>query len=187
MSDEYNHRSSFEVYPEHRPERSEGSSEGPSEKLQPEAKLQASAHCPIQEDIESETRIVQDHSSGVIRSFRRIRLLMKSCSKCPHERDCIFIQSFNEIVQQAIQEIADEKPLEVFDEAGNRRYDSGSISYNKLRMEARKWLAAKYLPRVYGDRQILAGDAENPVEIKQDASVFEAILQNLELQKQAKK
>jgi hypothetical protein len=86
-----------------------------------------------------------------------------------------------------IQEIADEKPLEVFDEAGNRRYDSGSISYNKLRMEARKWLAAKYLPRVYGDRQILAGDAENPVEIKQDASVFEAILQNLELQKQTKK
>jgi hypothetical protein len=54
-------------------------------------------------------------------------------------------------------------------------------------MEARKWLAAKYLPRVYGDRQILAGDAENPVEIKQDASVFEAILQNLELQKQTKK
>ena len=96
MNDENNQRSSFER----------------SEKLQPEAKLQASAQCPIQEDIESETRIVQDHSSGVIRSFRRIRILMKSCSKCPHERDCIFIQSFNEIVQQAIQEIADEWHLD---------------------------------------------------------------------------
>ena len=85
-----------------------------------------------------------------------------------------------------IQEIADEKPLEVFDEAGNRRYDSGSISYNKLRMEARKWLAAKYLPRVYGDRQILAGDAENPVAHKVSFEAFDTLIETLEARRQDK-
>lgn len=85
-----------------------------------------------------------------------------------------------------IQEIADQEPLKVFDEQGNQRYDSGSISYNKLRMEARKWLAAKYLPRVYGDRNILAGDAEAPLEVKQDNSIFETILSNMELKRQSK-
>ena len=85
-----------------------------------------------------------------------------------------------------IQEIADQEPLKVFDEQGNQRYDSGSISYNKLRMEARKWLAAKYLPRVYGDRNILAGDPEAPLEVKQDNSIFETILSNLELKRQTK-
>lgn len=87
-----------------------------------------------------------------------------------------------------IQEIADSEPLKVFDEQGNKRYDSGSISYNKLRMEARKWLAAKYLPRVYGDRQILAGDEDNPVHVNSNVGeVFDGIIKNLELMRQVKK
>lgn len=83
-----------------------------------------------------------------------------------------------------IQEIADETPLEVFDEAGNKRYDSGSISHNKLRVEARKWLAAKYLPRVYGDRQILAGDADSPVELNHNGAIFDGILTHMQLKRQ---
>jgi hypothetical protein len=47
-------------------------------------------------------------------------------------------------------------------------------------------LAAKYLPRVYGDRNILAGDPEAPIEVKQDNSIFETILSNLELKRQTK-
>jgi hypothetical protein len=53
-------------------------------------------------------------------------------------------------------------------------------------MDGRKWLAAKYLPKVYGERQILAGDADSPLELKVDTSVFDAVLKNIELTKQAK-
>ncbi len=87
-----------------------------------------------------------------------------------------------------IQEIADSEPLKVFDDQGNQRYDAGSISYNKLRMEARKWLAAKYLPKVYGEKQILAGDEDSPLKVESNAGeIFDKILQNLELTRQVKK
>jgi hypothetical protein len=85
-----------------------------------------------------------------------------------------------------IAEIIDEEPLAVYDDAGNKKYDSGSIAHKRLRMDGRKWLAAKYLPKVYGERQILAGDAENPLEVKANTEVFDTLLQTLELQRQAK-
>ena len=74
----------------------------------------------------------------------------------------------------------------MFDDQGNKRYDSGSIAHKRLRMDGRKWLAAKYLPKVYGDRQILAGDAESPIEVKSNTEIFDALLQNLELVQQTK-
>jgi hypothetical protein len=85
-----------------------------------------------------------------------------------------------------IAEIIDEEPLPVFDDQGNKRYDSGSIAHKRLRMDGRKWLAAKYLPKVYGDRQILAGDAESPIEVKSNTEIFDALLQNLELVQQTR-
>lgn len=38
-----------------------------------------------------------------------------------------------------------------------------AVSRSKLRVEARKWFASKLLPKKYGDRTTLAGDAENPL------------------------
>jgi hypothetical protein len=86
-----------------------------------------------------------------------------------------------------IAEIIDEEPLPVFDDQGNKRYDSGSIAHKRLRMDGRKWLAAKYLPKVYGDRQILAGDADSPLEVKTNTEIFDTLLANFELTKQLKK
>ena len=83
-----------------------------------------------------------------------------------------------------IQDIVDTEPLAVFDEQGNKRYDAGSIAHNRLRMDARKWLAAKYLPKVYGDKTILAGDAEAPLAVTVDFSTWDAMLKNAELTKQ---
>ena len=85
-----------------------------------------------------------------------------------------------------IAEIIDEEPLAIHDEHGNKKYDSGSIAHKRLRMDGRKWLAAKYLPKVYGERQILAGDADNPLAMTVDTSVFDAVLKNIELTKQSK-
>jgi len=84
-----------------------------------------------------------------------------------------------------IQDIVDTEPLAVFDEAGNKRYDAGSIAHNRLRMDARKWLAAKYLPKVYGDRTVVAGDDEAPLAVEVSFDVFGEVLKNLALTRQA--
>jgi len=53
-------------------------------------------------------------------------------------------------------------------------------------VDARKWIAAKLKPRKYGDRQIIAGDAENPLAIQADVSIFDALVKNVELKRQSK-
>jgi hypothetical protein len=85
-----------------------------------------------------------------------------------------------------IQEIIDEKPLQIVDEAGNIKYDSGSIADKRLRMDGRKWLAAKYLPRVYGERTVVAGDADAPLSHKVSFDTFETVIEAIETRRQAK-
>jgi hypothetical protein len=86
-----------------------------------------------------------------------------------------------------IAQIIDTKPLEIVDEQGNVRYDSASIAWNRLRMDGRKWLAAKYLPKVYGERLGVEG-VEDGVAIKTEDATFaklSAILSNMEMKKRA--
>ena len=40
------------------------------------------------------------------------------------------------------------------------------IARSRLRVDTRKWLLSKALPKIYGDRVIHAGDEENPVVTK---------------------
>ena len=84
-----------------------------------------------------------------------------------------------------IAKIIDQKPLEIMDENGNIRYDSGSIAWQRLRMDGRKWLAAKYLPKVYGERMAVEG-VEGGAPIKtEDVSLdrLNSILRNFEMTK----
>lgn len=39
------------------------------------------------------------------------------------------------------------------DEDGNERCDHEWLARSRLRLDTRKWLAAKFLPKLYGDRQ----------------------------------
>jgi hypothetical protein len=67
-----------------------------------------------------------------------------------HAREC---QA--EFYAHQIIDIADETPItEQPDPDGGVtiRIDSAGIQRNKLRVDARKWVAAKLLPRKYGDR-----------------------------------
>ena len=83
--------------------------------------------------------------------------------------------------------IMDGEPLAVFDEAGNKRYDSGSIAWNKNRAEHRLKLLACWNPKKYGTKVALGGDAGNPIKIEAqiEADNFLAtILKNAELKKQ---
>ena len=83
--------------------------------------------------------------------------------------------------------ITDEEPLAVFDEAGNKRYDSGSIAWNKHRAEHRLKLAACWNPKKYGTKLALAGDPANPLKMEvqvESDTYLAAVMKNAELKRQ---
>lgn len=43
--------------------------------------------------------------------------------------------------------------------------DKAAVEHARLRADARKWVAARMLPKRYGDKVTLAGDADNPLAI----------------------
>jgi len=86
-----------------------------------------------------------------------------------------------------IQALADEPPPMVPGKFGEI-IDTGWLQWQKQRIDARKWCAAKLKPKKYGERVQLAGDADNPVRTEttiQAGELFNSILQNLELKKQS--
>ena len=58
------------------------------------------------------------------------------------------------------------------------------LNHRKLQVETRFKLLSKWNPKKYGDRTMLSGDKENPVAV--DVSIFDALVQNLELKRQNK-
>ena len=83
--------------------------------------------------------------------------------------------------------ITDNEPLAVFYEAGNKRYDSGSIAWNKNRAEHRLKLAACWNPKKYGTKVALGGDPNNPIKIEAQVEAdnfLAAIMKNAELKRQ---
>lgn len=110
------------------------------------------------------------------------------------ERDAelsAWIARARELGQDAIAEdclrIIDEEPTKVISEGGIR-YDSAFVQWQKNRVEQRLKLLAKWNPKRYGDRVQLAGDAEQPIKIQaetQAEAMFEALLKNIELKRQA--
>ena len=94
-----------------------------------------------------------------------------------------------EIGQEAIAEqiwvdmYAD--PERILSEGGGR-IDSGYVQLIKARAEIGLKLLAKWNPKRYGDRVQVAGDAENPLAVKADVQIFDAIIQNLEAKRQTK-
>lgn len=65
-----------------------------------------------------------------------------------------------EKMAEEIVEIADEFPPS---DGETGKIDAAWVSWQKNRMDARKWTSSKLLPKKYGDRTTLAGDADNPV------------------------
>lgn len=63
--------------------------------------------------------------------------------------------------------------IEIADEDGTTEkenvgvvYDSTAVARNRLRVDARKWVASKLKPKKYGDKLALGGDEENPLVVK---------------------
>jgi hypothetical protein len=96
-------------------------------------------------------------------------------------------QRYARAKQDGMDAIADEA-IEIIDEEPQRiiRYgkdgedvsggvDSAYVQWQKNRVDTRKWLLAKLAPKKYGERTILAGDAENP--LFESADPIAALLQ----------
>jgi hypothetical protein len=96
----------------------------------------------------------------------------------------VAIARAREIGQDAIaEEIYREMMLEPEREERGR-IDPGYVQLIKARAEIKLKLLAKWNPKRYGDRVTMAGDAENPLQVKADVSIFDAMLQNLEAKRQ---
>ena len=55
------------------------------------------------------------------------------------------------------------------------------LGHRKLQIETRLKLLAKWNPKKYGDKTVLAGDPEAPLAVTVDFSTWDAILTNMEL------
>ena len=83
--------------------------------------------------------------------------------------------------------IADEHPPEYTDEKGRTTLDATYIQWQRSRIDARKWTAAKLKPRKYGDRMAVEG-VEGGAAIKTEdagADRFLEIIRNMEMTKRA--
>lgn len=75
-------------------------------------------------------------------------------------------------------EISDDGSNDTYkDDEGNVRTDQDVIARSRLRVDTRKWLLSKALPKVYGDKLALAGDPDNPIhhKVAADAGFAELI------------
>jgi hypothetical protein len=70
-----------------------------------------------------------------------------------------------ERMSEELQEIADEGTNDWMEREGIAVPDHEHIQRSRLRVDTRKWLLSKMMPKKYGDRTVLAGDPENPVHV----------------------
>ncbi len=62
---------------------------------------------------------------------------------------------------------------------GTERKTADMVERARLQVDTRKWLLARLVPKKYGDRTILAGDAENPLRFVDDSSIDGKLLPEL--------
>ena len=63
--------------------------------------------------------------------------------------------------------------------------ESDDVNHRRLQVDTRLKLLAKFHPKKYGDRAIIAGDADNPLQINiQATEMFDSILKNAEMTRQ---
>lgn len=70
------------------------------------------------------------------------------------------------LLADEIIDIADEKEVQVRYDGEDTTLDLSptAIARNRLRVDTRKWMLSKMLPKIYGDKLELTGDKENPLQ-----------------------
>jgi hypothetical protein len=73
-----------------------------------------------------------------------------------------------ELIVDEIMQISDDGSNDSYvDEHGNRRTDQDVLGRSKLRVDSRKWLAARLAPKRYGDKQIVDMNVKNDPTIEE--------------------
>ena len=55
-------------------------------------------------------------------------------------------------IAEEVLQISDTDPVSIVDQNGISRYDSAAVQHQRLRVDSRKWLLSKMMPKVYGDK-----------------------------------
>lgn len=76
-------------------------------------------------------------------------------------------QEFREQYARAREAQADTLADEIIDIADGKRAEyegaEADVQRDRLAMDARKWVAAKLKPKVYGEKQLIGSDPDNPL------------------------
>lgn len=87
-------------------------------------------------------------------------------------------QGADAIAEEAL-EIIDTTPQYVLTKNGEA-IDSAYVTWQRNRAELRLKLLAKWHPKKYGDRQIIAGDKDNPLTVTPESTFFADLLAKME-------
>ena len=70
-------------------------------------------------------------------------------------------------IAEEVLHISDSEPVTIVDQHGISRYDSAAVQHQRLRVDSRKWLLSKMMPKVYGDKttQEVTGANGGPLTI----------------------
>ena len=131
-------------------------------------------------------------SDAVLRYMRAGSSCFQACKKAglPHstffdwvKQDKKLADNYARAREDLIEHIASET-LEIADaEVGftdSGSTDHGAVQKQRLQVDTRKWLLSKLSPRKYGDRMMLVGDEDNPVQVKTTLDVKKLSTEALE-------
>lgn len=70
------------------------------------------------------------------------------------------------LLADKILDISDEKEVEARYDGEDVRLElnATAVARNRLRVDTRKWMLSKMLPKIYGDKLELSGDQDNPIK-----------------------
>lgn len=91
-------------------------------------------------------------------------------------------QGFEAIAEEALL-IADTPVFgqkQVMTDQGTATTVEDMLGHRKLQIETRLKLLAKWNPKKYGDKVQVGGDAENPLKVQTDLTIFDTVLKGLE-------
>jgi phage-related tail protein len=69
---------------------------------------------------------------------------------------------------------------QVMSDQGGSTTVEDMLGHRKLRIETRLKLLAKWNPKKYGDKVQVGGDAENPLKVQTDLTIFDTVLKGIE-------
>ena len=83
-----------------------------------------------------------------------------------------------EIVDSAGSPLLNENGTPILDRDGHvvMVVDRVAVEYAKLRADTRKWVAGRMASKRYGDRTVIAGDAENPIALADGSAIARKLL-----------